>query len=420
MTLATARDVIIVGAGISGIATAFYLSRANSGLKITLVDALQPMSFTSAQSGENYRNWWPSPVMKDFIDQSIDLLEAIAADTENRIRLTQSGYALATRSNSIDMLLQGLGTDADVISKPKAIRAKFPAFDPEVRNVICIRRAGSLDSYTLSQHMLGSFRACGGSVVRGEVSGIEPQSPFRITLSDGRDLSATQIVIAAGPFINWLLAHLGEKLPVANVLQQKLAFEDVLNAVPLDQPFSVDLDAQQLDWTDEERDLLADDEQFRFLVDTMPGNAHRRPEGNDHCRWVRLGWAYNTEPSEPGWSPSLDDHFPEIVLRGAARLNPSLKAYYRELPAARSHYGGYYTMTEENLPIIGPLRTEGAFVVSALSGFGTMAACAAGDLCSRWLRGTALPAHAKPLSLARYNDTEFLNSIRLSSERGVL
>jgi len=36
------------------------------------------------------------------------------------------------------------------------------------------------------------------------------------------------------------------------------------------------------------------------------------------------------------------------------------------------YYGGFYTMTEENWPLIGPMEVDDVFVVGALSGFGTM------------------------------------------------
>ena len=55
------------------------------------------MGLTSAQSGENYRNWWPHPVMREFTDLSTGLMEAIARATGNRIRLTRRGYVLVTR-----------------------------------------------------------------------------------------------------------------------------------------------------------------------------------------------------------------------------------------------------------------------------------------------------------------------------------
>jgi glycine/D-amino acid oxidase-like deaminating enzyme len=450
MPQTTAADVIIVGAGIGGIATAYYLTHNERPRKVTLIDALAPMSLTSAQSGENYRNWWPHEVMTDFIDRGIDLLEGIAEDSSNRINLTHRGYALATRQNDISELISGLhtgyGTNAadvirmrdrgeagsylaslkakqtgvDVVTDPDTIRRAFPAFDPEIRHVIHIRRAGDLDSYQLSQYLLEKFRARGGSLVRGEVVEIRKDRSLQIKLSDQRTYSSDQLVVAAGPFVNSLLAHLGERLPVRNTLQQKLAFEDVLEAIPREQPFAVDLDPQLIDWSTEERALLAADENYRHLTTMMPGKIHRRTDSSSQRRTLELGWAYNKEFCEPSWDPVLDDTFPEIVLRGAARLNPALKGYYDQLPATKNPHGGFYTMTDENLPIIGPLQTKGVFVVAALSGFGTMSSCAAGELCAYWIDGAKLPAYAKHLSLERYVDPQFMTAFALSNDHGVL
>jgi glycine/D-amino acid oxidase-like deaminating enzyme len=182
----------------------------------------------------------------------------------------------------------------------------------------------------------------------------------------------------------------------------------------------VDLDPQLIDWSAEERALLAADENYKHLAGIMPGKVHRRTDSSSQRRSLELGWAYNREYCEPAWTPVLDDTFPEIVLRGAARLNPALKAYYDKLPATKNPHGGFYTLTDENLPIIGPLQTEGVFVVAALSGFGTMASCAAGELCAQWIDGAELPAYARHLSLKRYADEPFMTALTLSDDRGVL
>ena len=89
----------------------------------------------------------------------------------------------------------------------------------------------------------------------------------------------------------------------------------------------------------------------------------------------------------------LSELFAAARLLGAGRL-----------PRGTRHYGGYYTMTPENWPLIGPMQTAGAFVAGALSGFGSMAACATGALCAAWVTGAELPAYAQSLSLARYAD----------------
>ena len=46
-------DVAVIGAGIVGIACAYYLARSRPALRIVIVDQNSPMSLTSAASGEN-------------------------------------------------------------------------------------------------------------------------------------------------------------------------------------------------------------------------------------------------------------------------------------------------------------------------------------------------------------------------------
>ena len=66
------------------------------------------------------------------------------------------------------------------------------------------------------------------------------------------------------------------------------------------------------------------------------------------------------------------------------------------------------------------MEVDGAFVVGALSGFGTMAACAAGALCANWVAGDEIPAYASDLSLARYHDQALMDALKNADSRGVL
>jgi glycine/D-amino acid oxidase-like deaminating enzyme len=67
--------------------------------------------------------------------------------------------------------------------------------------------------------------------------------------------------------------------------------------------------------------------------------------------------------------------------------------------------------TFENRPLIGPLPVEGAYVVGALSGFGVMAACAAGELLAAHIAGGTLPAYAPAFRLARYTDPAYRRAL---------
>lgn len=449
-------QIAIIGAGNTGIATAYYLAQSYNISDILLIDSGQPMAFTSAQSGENYRNWWPRPDMVAFTDRSIALMEDISRGSGNRIAMNRRGYALATRTSDVEDILQqlrsGLGTRAetmmrfhanaesgsyapplspnwesapsgvDILQNQDLIRKTFPSYDRDIRTVIHIRTGGDLSGQQLGMHMLEACREHGIARLTGEVKEISRKDGFTLTVASAdttHTVRADKIINAAGPFASEIAGMLDVSLPIHNTFQQKIAFEDRREAIPRDMPFSIDLDDQLIDWSQEDRAILMEDEEYRWLAEAMPGAIHCRPDGGDKGRWLKMGWAFNETAQLPSRDRALDDQFPEIVLRGAARLNPSLKAYYGQLPRNTHHYGGFYTMTDENWPLIGPMGEDGAYMNCALSGFGTMAACAAGELCAAWTAGAELPSYAKEFSLQRYQDAELMAQLR-SSRRGLL
>ena len=449
----TDAHIAIIGAGIAGIATAYHLAVRHGCKNVILMDCAPPMSFTSAQSGENYRDWWPHPVMSRFINHSIDLMEQIAAETDNRIHLTRRGYALATREGGADAMVAALPSQSsadavrvhdkasstyqpadtahwhqapegvDVLAGGALVHKAFPQFGRDITAVAHIRRAGDVSGQQLGSVMLEAFKAADGRLVQADVAAVRKAARFQIEArADGEPhrVSSDVLVNAAGPYLGAVAAMLDVSLPVETVLQQKIAFEDRAGAVPRPAPFVVDLDRQVIDWSEEERDLLAGSESTLRFAAEMPGGIHCRPEGGASGSWVKLGWAYNSDPSAPLRTPPLETHFPEIVLRGAARLQPALKTYFGRLPRGMAHYGGYYTMTRENWPLVGPMGPEDAFMVGALSGFGTMAACAAGALCADWITGAALPSYAHALSLMRYGDAGLMAELEAQDSRGIL
>ncbi len=371
--------------------------------------------------------------MTAFTDHSITLMETLDQASGGRLHMTRGGYALATRNADIDGLMAELRrgyrdtpgairvhdsgesyqppqrepwsaapAGVDVLVDRELIRRTYPAFAPDVAAVIHIRRAGSIDAQQMGSFMLERVREAGGELVRGEVKSVAPGFKIDIATSRGtRTMQADRVVNAAGPLLRDVAAMLGEDLPVKCVYQQKIAFPDVLQAVPRDMPFSIDLDGQSLSWSAGDREVLAADPATRYLVAPMKGGIHCRPDGPVNGSWIKLGWAYNEAASDPHGEEPIDPQFPDTVLRGASRLNPKLGAYIGRLPRGVRHYGGYYTMTEENWPLIGPMATPGAFVAGALSGYGSMAACAAAAICAAWIAGRPIPEYARDFGLGR-------------------
>ena len=367
--------------------------------------------------------------MTDFTNDSIDELDRLARESEDIFHMTRAGYCLATRRDNAAEVLAAIPADidVDVLTTATQIQQSFPALSPEIRNVIHIRRGGDISGQQLGQYLLEKIREAGGRRLHGDVTSITANTNYQLALmtdNGQQTISADIVVNAAGPFVERIARMLGVRLPVKNIYQQKIAFEDHLGAIPRDMPFSIDLDAKPLNWTDDERRLLADDPELAWLAKKLPGGTHCRPEGGPNGKWVKLGWAYNDQPAEVqedlANEPAIDPSFPEIVIRGAASFLPAMQSYVATPPPRFSHYGGYYTMTDENWPLIGPLDGQGAFVIGALSGFGSMAACAAGKLCAAHIAGAALPDYAGNLSLSRHDDTELMAQLATAKNKGLL
>src|SRR5216117_1269920 len=91
-------EVVICGAGIAGIATAYHLAVRRGVRGVLLVDERPPLSLTSDKSAECYRNWWPGPGddMVAVMNRSIDLLEELARESGNVFRMNRRGYLFAS------------------------------------------------------------------------------------------------------------------------------------------------------------------------------------------------------------------------------------------------------------------------------------------------------------------------------------
>jgi glycine/D-amino acid oxidase-like deaminating enzyme len=89
-------DVVIAGAGIAGVATAYFLA-VRSGVKhVVLCDALPPLTLTSDKSTECYRNLWPNQPMVSLVNRSIDVLEELATASGNAFGMNRRGYLYVT------------------------------------------------------------------------------------------------------------------------------------------------------------------------------------------------------------------------------------------------------------------------------------------------------------------------------------
>jgi glycine/D-amino acid oxidase-like deaminating enzyme len=198
----------------------------------------------------------------------------------------------------------------------------------------------------------------------------------------------------------------------------KIAFDDVLGAMPREAPLTIWTDPVRLPWSEDERAELEASE-HRRLLDEFPAGVHGRPEGAGESRSVLLIWTYDAGPVEPTFPLEFEAAYPEIVIRGMSRMVPAMAGYLSRLPRAFVD-GGYYTKTRENRFLAGPLPVEGAYVIGALSGYGLMSSNTAADLLAAHITGAPLPSYAPAFTLSRYDDPAYKAVLETWSDSGQL
>ena len=438
----TTANVVICGAGIAGISAAYHLAVKQAITDVVLIDERSPLSLTSDKSTECYRNWWPGPgdAMVRLMNRSIDILETLARESGNMFRLNRRGYLYATADSARiadfqhaaeEAAMLGAGaarshpgdpeyvpapaegfedqpTGSDLILNPILIRKHFPYLSERTVGVLHTRRCGWLSAQQLGMYLLERARERGVRFVQARVEGVEVKGGrvHSVRLSDGTTLATDTVVNAAGPFLKTVGRMMGIDLPVLCELHVKVAFRDDAGVFPRDAPLLIWTDPQTLSWSEEERALFAEAEETQSLLGEFPAGVHARPEGGATSRFFLGLWTYHTQPVEPVLPLRYDPSLPEIVMRGLATMLPGLHVYVGKLPRPAMD-GGYYTKTQENRPLIGRLPVQGAYVIGALSGFGVMAACAAGELLAAQVTGDPLPSYAPAFALGRYQDPNY-------------
>lgn len=435
---------MICGAGIGGVATAYFLAVHHGVRDVLLVDPRPPLSLTSDKSTECYRNWWPGPgdAMVQMMNRSIDLMERMAEESGNSFHLNRRGYLYTTTHTEKIADLEGFAneasslgagevrvhsgesqrgyqphhaegfadaqTGADLILDRELLREQFSYLSPVVTAALHVRRAGWLSAQQYGMWMLSEARKHGAQLVTDEVIGVETRDGqvYSVQFASGGEVRTPVFVNASGPHLAETAEMLGETLPVFHELHMKASIDDTAGAVGRDAPLLIDVDRQELDWNEDERAWLAAEADSCWLLEEMPSGAHVRPEGAGEAQSILMLWDLHTENVPPELPAPVDPFYPELAVRGLSKMLPGMAQYARRMPKPFID-SGYYTKTEENRPLAGPTSVPGSYLIGAMSGFGIMAAAGLGELTAAHIIGSELPGYAPAFDLNRYQQAAY-------------
>lgn len=246
-TLRRRPDVVIVGGGIVGIATAYFLNQ--HGIRPCIVERLPtPASLTSRRSGEGVRAQWVLQHNIAIARASIDFYEhfgeRIGIETRSS-GFRKIGYLYASRADAgskslgerVDEQIAN-GLDDVVFLGAEDARKRFPLLSPDVKGAAY--RAGD-GVVVVSDIIAGYLAAMDADIVLGvDILSISQNGGALSLNTSGGAIDAPTVILANGARLPAMLSALGIDIPVR--LARSSIFHVKTDAIPFDHPATIDVD----------------------------------------------------------------------------------------------------------------------------------------------------------------------------------
>jgi sarcosine oxidase subunit beta len=378
-------DLVVIGGGVVGCATAFFAARAGLGVVVLERRAALGTLTTPASTGA-FRLQFDNPEEIALVREGVELFDDFGDRTGLDgwdLRLRHGGYLFCSltdgtveRSRRLVERQREWGlTDVELLSGDEA-RARWPWLSPEVRGARYRAGDGWLDVKRLTAGYAAAASAPeripdgagrGGTtfVTRAGVTGIDMvDDQVRGVVTTRGPISTRSVVVAAGPFTGHVAAMAGVDVELRPTRRQKLVIPE-LPSIPADAPMTIE-EETAAHWRPAMAGCLA----LYTDPDAPPSEPHD-PVSIEH------DWAF-------GLLDPTSDH-------GLARVAP----FWRDVwsgGAPTVHWflqAGQYEYTPDRRPYIGPVGPDGLYLNGGYSGHGIMAGAGGSRLCVDLLTGAA-------------------------------
>ena len=366
-------DVVVIGGGIVGAATAFFASRA--GLRVVLLEKRPALcTLTTPASTGAFRLQFDNPEEIALVREGIELFDRFAEVAELSgydLCIRKQGYLFCARSAAgadhqrhFAAALRGWGVvDVELLSGEEA-RYRFPYLSPEIIQARFRAGDGWLDPKRLT---LGYIRASGAQVcLETPATGFELRGDQVSGVRTPRGTIACEhAVVATGPFAAPVAAMAGLRLDLRPTTRHKMLIPD-LPALPANSPMTIDEETA----------------------------AHWRP-------WLNGCYALWTEAGTPAGEPlenvptSADFAFGLLdprSPRSLARLSPIWRSVWEDGSLYWTLQAGQYTYTADHRPLLGPSDVAGLVLNCGYSGHGIMASAGGSRLAIDAMLGRVPPS----------------------------
>lgn len=361
--------VIIIGAGILGLASAYHLLKSHAGLDLLVVERLNGSGRgDTARSAAAFRDMFSSPVNRQLSQGSIAFYESLEKESHS-IGLKKIGYLWLTTAGRMAKWRQALAhmAAAGVAFRTldvQELTARLPGLRPlDLSQGIFGVNCGILDPARLTGFYEQEVLRLGGRLRhRSEVTGFNQDGGGQIhgIRVGTEEINASTVIVATGAWTGRTMALAGLKVPMVPKKRQLFsipATEGSLGQIlqtPGFNPYNL----------------------LPFTI--LPGEAYLRPAAASFI----LGYA------NPDQAPGLEE--PALPQRDfyENRIRPQVAAYFPVFQGLAPTYAwaGHY---DEHLPDRTPFvaRLAGALVVGGTSGSGVMKADSLGRIVAGLVGG---------------------------------
>lgn len=346
-----ASEVLIVGAGVTGLLTAKRLLDSGVG-DIVVLEKGYPGSGGSFRCATGIRASFTSREHIEVMKRAIELWPKLSA--ELGIRYSRDGYLwLLRREKDLEVFKRvvafqnSLGVPTKILD-PDEVEGLVPTINAAgLLAAVHDPMAGKASCFDSVVNTLSYLKRRGVKILCGvEARAVRPAAGAVEVETSAGPIRASKVIVAAASETARIVASLGARLPIEDVPKHALVTEAFKPTI---------------------RPLIIDWATSSYIVQVFNGN-------------IYIG-ADVPEPKGARAQSRL------AFLEKAARVWTEYFEWLKEVYVLR-YWTGYYDMTPDHHPIIGPLEEDDRVIVAAgFSGHGFMMAPAVAEALAKYVLG---------------------------------
>lgn len=331
-------DIAVIGAGIIGMAAAYYLSE--SGAKIAVIEKDYIGSGSTLRCIGGIRQQFSTPASIRLMKENISLFSSMEEDFGFSVDFHQGGYLLlAHDAQLVDIFKSNIklqkkeGINVSLLT-PKEAQEVVPALNTEglLAAAFCPDDGEAYPFAVLKGYKKKLDEKKHDFFLSNSVVKIDVNNNFILTLEDTTKIEANKVLLSAGPWTGEIGQMVGLDLPFYPERHEAVITERIPKII---EP---------------------------MLVDYRKDGCYFHQYVSGHV----VG-CYTPYPNIPGIRKDTSLIFLREMGKRMVRIVPGL-----EKAAILRQWAGCYTMTPDGSPIVDESQIENLYIASGMSGHGFM------------------------------------------------